>query len=100
MVHKTQTLHEALSSFRIQRARFIPGPNWKKTLPEGSRWQPGFPGAPDCTRCLGLGYLSLDVSIRHPQFGKLIVCDCVPEPLCSQIRARLDKAEEDLHGKR
>lgn len=100
MIHKTQTLREALASFRIQRARFIPGPDWKKTLPEGSRWQPGFPGSPACLICLGLGYLSLEVPRSHPQFGKLIVCDCVPEPIGVQIKARLDKMEEELHGKR
>ena len=91
MPHKTLTLSEALAEFKITRTRHIPIPEWKKTLPPDSRWQPGFPGKPACTICKGMGYLTPDVGIHHPQFGKLVICDCVPENLRESIRARMDR---------
>ena len=94
MTHKTQTLREALADFRIHQTRHIPAPNWRAALPPGSRWQPGFPGRPDCAACRGIGYLTLDCGIHHPQFGKLVTCDCVPEPLGAQIRERIDRLYE------
>ena len=98
MAHKTQTLSEAMADFKITRTRHIPAADWKKTLPEGSHWQPGFPGQPGCKKCLGLGYLTLNVGVHHPQFGKLIVCECVPAPLAEKIKSRVDKLYE-RHGK-
>ena len=53
--------------------------NWRDYVPKGSKWDPGSPGKPDCTVCKGLGYLRQDLPVGHPLFGKLWLCDCVPD---------------------
>jgi DNA replication protein DnaC len=35
--------------------------------------------APQCPRCEDVGYYLLDVPVHHPQFGKLMPCDCRQE---------------------
>ena len=54
--------------------------NWKDYVPPGSKWDPGSPGMPDCKVCLGLGYLRQELPVGHPDFGRLWLCECVPEP--------------------
>jgi hypothetical protein len=51
-------------------------PEWKENLPEGSQWFPGSTGKPACKLCNGLGWLRRDWPIGHPDFGKLVACDC------------------------
>ena len=41
------------------------------------------PGDPDCPICHGIGFVSHDLPINHPDFGKMEVCTC-----------RLEKVEE------
>lgn len=67
--------------------------DWKSMLPAGSRWHPGDPGNPACKTCEGIGYLRVDLPIGHPDFGKLLLCDCViflppDEPTTSNYPAR------------
>jgi len=35
-----------------------------------------YPGDPDCPNCHGLGYLRQDLPIGHPDFGKVVICNC------------------------
>lgn len=51
--------------------------NWKDMIPQGSRWNPGDPGNPACKVCQGVGYLRVDLPVGHPDFGKLLLCECV-----------------------
>lgn len=37
------------------------------------------PEPAECPRCLGAGYLRMDVPINDPNFGQLITCDCKQE---------------------
>ena len=46
-------------------------------------------GDPDCPHCHGLGYVREDLPIDHPDFGKLIVCNCRREEINSQHRLKL-----------
>lgn len=51
--------------------------DWRSMIPEGSRWNPGDPGNPNCKVCEGTGYLRIEgLPISHPLFGKLVFCDC------------------------
>ena len=88
---RTMTLTEALVELKKPEVRKLTVHNWKEMLPPDSVWQPGFPGHPNCKHCHGLGYLRMDLSVRHPLFGRIFVCDCVPEPTSSQIKERIDK---------
>jgi hypothetical protein len=59
-----------------KRKRFVR--DWKDTIPEGSRWNPGDPGNPTCKECEGTGFLRIGgLPVGHPNFGKLFLCDCV-----------------------
>lgn len=51
--------------------------DWREMIPEGSRWMPGDPGNPACRICEGIGYLRVDLPVGHPDFGQLLLCDCV-----------------------
>ncbi len=44
-------------------------------------------GDPGCPRCGGLGYLRTDVPRGHPEFGRVVVCDC----RSGEQRARLQE---------
>jgi hypothetical protein len=49
---------------------------WQTMLPEGSLWFPGSTGKASCQLCMGLGWLRQDLPQGHPQFGKLVPCEC------------------------
>ena len=54
--------------------------DWKKMIPEDSRWFPGCKGDPFCRECYGLGYLLLEgLPVGHIYFGKLFLCDCTKD---------------------
>jgi len=36
----------------------------------------GETGQPACPKCGGMGYVTLEVPLGHPQFGKAVPCDC------------------------
>ena len=46
-------------------------------------------GDPACPVCGGIGYVSLDVPVGHPDFGRLQVCTCRQSQVSRQIRQRL-----------
>ena len=50
--------------------------NWRDSLPEGSQWFPGSTGKPGCQVCHGTGWLRQDLPVGHPDFGKLVACEC------------------------
>ncbi len=51
---------------------------------------PAGDGRPDCPRCGGVGWLSQDLPLGHPGFGRALPCDCI----------RVDLAERRLAGAR
>lgn len=46
-------------------------------------------GDPNCRYCGGIGYLRVDVSVGHPDFGKLEICVCRRASLTDVVRDRL-----------
>jgi len=42
-----------------------------------------------CPICKGKGYLYRDLPISHPEFGKLVLCDCRKEAVEAENRQRL-----------
>jgi DNA replication protein DnaC len=46
-------------------------------------------GDPDCPQCKGLGYLRRDLPVDHPDFGKLLLCDCRKGDVAQRIHDRL-----------
>jgi DNA replication protein DnaC len=42
-----------------------------------------------CPICKGKGYLSRDLPIHHPEFGKLVLCECRKEAVDAENRQRL-----------
>ncbi len=46
-------------------------------------------GDPNCPLCAGLGYLRRDLPVGHPEFGKVVVCDCRRQSVTEQVRSRL-----------
>jgi hypothetical protein len=68
--------------------------NWKDFIPAGSRWHPGDPGNPACKICEGTGYLRLDLSLSHPDFGKLVLCECASAmPAQRSTMSRLESGQ-------
>lgn len=90
---KFQTLKEALTDMQasVKNPANRPGVNWRATLPEGSRWMPGDPGRPSCQACKGVGYVSLDVRVGNPNFGKLFVCDCVDPVTAARLNENIER---------
>lgn len=87
---KFQTLKDALASMQASKKQPVnAGGDWRATLPEGSRWMPGDNGRPSCQACKGVGYVSLDVRIGSPNFGKLFVCDCVDPATASRLNENI-----------
>lgn len=56
----------------------------------GSRWITGDFGRPDCPHCRGLGYVRVEVPVRHPLFGKLLRCECTEGVITHADRPALD----------
>lgn len=46
-------------------------------------------GDPNCPVCGGLGYLRRDLPVDHPDFGKLLLCDCRKGDVAQRIHERL-----------
>ena len=46
-------------------------------------------GDPGCPHCHGLGYLSQDLPLGHPDFGRLEICTCRQADIQDRIRQRL-----------
>ena len=77
-----------------------------KTLPNsprsnegaGSGRQAASPTPAQCTECGGVGYFRLDVPMGHPQFGKLIPCECQAENKLSRLQrlSGLTEAERSV----
>ncbi len=50
---------------------------------------PGYLGDPGCPFCHGQGYISYDVPVGHPEFGKMHICTCRKAEVEAQTRERL-----------
>ena len=77
----TETLVKILKDVMAEMATRDNSPqlvrDWRSMIPEGSRWNPGDPGDPNCRECEGTGYVRLDgLPVGHPYFGKIIFCNC------------------------
>ena len=70
-------------------------PDWKKQLPEGSQWFPGSQGDPACNVCHGLGWLRKELSQYDKNFGKLVLCNCVPRA----DHIALEMENEKIYGR-
>ncbi|MGW8226944.1 MAG: ATP-binding protein, partial [Anaerolineales bacterium] len=46
-------------------------------------------GDPECPHCGGLGYLRVDVPVGHPDFGKIVDCQCRRAQVSQQVHQRL-----------
>jgi len=46
-------------------------------------------GDPNCPLCGGLGYLRRELPVDHPDFGKLLLCDCRKGDVAQRIHDRL-----------
>jgi DNA replication protein DnaC len=46
-------------------------------------------GDPECPHCGGLGYLRVDVPVGHPDFGKIVDCQCRRKQVSQQVHQRL-----------
>ena len=46
-------------------------------------------GDPNCPICGGHGYLRRDLPVGHPDFGKIVACQCRRKEITDQIRSRL-----------
>ena len=97
--HKPVTFREALEKLEIPPptggAQYVA--DWRAHLPPGSGGIPGDLGQPDCSLCRGIGYVSTDVPVSHPQFGRALICDCQAEAASRREAARL-QAQSALHG--
>jgi DNA replication protein DnaC len=47
------------------------------------------PGDPNCPICGGIGWLRQDLPIDHPDFGKIVPCQCRSEEITQSARERL-----------
>lgn len=52
---------------------------------------------PACSQCRDAGYMRVDVPYGHPQFGKVIVCECRKASLKQQRQERLIR-ESGIYG--
>ncbi|MDY6872440.1 MAG: ATP-binding protein [Chloroflexota bacterium] len=51
--------------------------------------QAKMPGDPNCPICGGIGWLRQDLPIDHPDFGKIVPCQCRSEEITQSARERL-----------
>ncbi|NMA11610.1 MAG: ATP-binding protein [Chloroflexi bacterium] len=54
-------------------------------------------GDPDCPICQGVGFISMDAPLGHPDFGKIIPCKCRAERIESARQEQLQQ-ESNLSG--
>lgn len=90
-----KTITEALAELKVDRPdgkRYIE--NWQKHIPSWSMWTPGSLGQADCPACKGLGVVRVDVSLKHPFFGKLFACECQDGPALRPALANAVADEE------
>ena len=75
-------LSENLKEIHTENTHKLYVHDWRDTLPAGSLWTPDSKGDPACKVCMGTGWLRrTDLYPGHPQFGKLVFCDCVPQAM-------------------
>lgn len=85
-----KTLSEFITAEQARHASGKPlVSNWEEYVPAGSRWRPGDIGDANCKVCLGVGYVRVDLSRWHPDFGKLFACDCAAERVQAANTERL-----------
>ncbi len=46
-------------------------------------------GDPNCPICNGIGFISQDLPIDHPDFGKVQICECRKDQVTASFRSRL-----------
>ncbi|MGA9398819.1 MAG: AFG1/ZapE family ATPase [Anaerolineaceae bacterium] len=46
-------------------------------------------GDPNCPICKGIGFISRDLPVNHPDFGKVQVCECRKDQVTASFRSRL-----------
>ena len=73
---KLRLINEVLAELRQEHFNPKDDEEWRKALPPGSRWQPGYPGDPACKICEGTGFLRLDLPVGHRYFGQVFLCEC------------------------
>jgi len=49
------------------------------------------PGDPNCPLCHGIGYISQDLPVSHPDFGRISVCTCRTRELAQDVHSHLQK---------
>jgi len=49
------------------------------------------PGDPNCPLCHGIGYISQDLPVGHPDFGRISVCSCRQREVAQGVHARLQQ---------
>lgn len=51
----------------------------------------GLPGDPDCPLCHGIGYISQELPVGHPDFGRISLCTCRQREAAQGVHSRLQK---------
>ena len=46
-------------------------------------------GDPNCPICKGIGFISRDLPVDHPDFGKVQICECRKDQVTASFRSRL-----------
>lgn len=69
-----ENLRQIREANRLRALQYVD--NWRESLSADSRWFPGSTGRPACKICNGIGWLRDDLPVGHPDFGKLIACEC------------------------
>ena len=75
--------------------------NWRELIPADSHWEPGMPGDPGCKTCGGTGYIRIEgLSISHPYFGKVYLCECVKPDALKRAQQHNAKASAKVAAER
>lgn len=93
-----KTISEALAELKVNRPdgkQYVE--DWHKHIPAWSMWTPGSLGKPDCTSCKGLGVVRVNVSLKHPFFGKLFACECQSGPALRRAIEPAADETENIH---